>query len=110
MLRSKWWAKKDNAAYLAGIEERILSVAAGLGDAAYRVHYDDYVADPAVLRGLFDWLGEEFDLATVPDDTGDSSLRSGERRQHTRDLREGQPLHLRSRAVRTPGLTAAAPS
>ena len=65
VLRSKWWAKKDNAAYLAGIEERILSVAAGLGDAAYHVHYDDYVADPTVLRGLYAWLGEEFDLASV---------------------------------------------
>ena len=65
VLRSKWWAKKDNTAYLAGIEERILSVAAGLGDAAYRVHYDDYVDDPTTLRGLYEWLGEEFDLASV---------------------------------------------
>ena len=65
VLKSKWWAKKDNTAYLAGIEERILDVAAGLGDAAYRVHYDDYVADPAVLRGLFEWLGEDFDLERV---------------------------------------------
>ena len=31
VLKSKWWAKQDNAAYLAGIEERILGVAAGLG-------------------------------------------------------------------------------
>ena len=37
----------------------------GLGDAAYRVHYNDYVADPSVLRGLFDWLGEPFDEAAV---------------------------------------------
>jgi hypothetical protein len=65
VLKSKWWAKQDNAAYLAGIEERILRVADGLGDAAYRVHYDDYVSDPAVLRGLYDWLGEEFDLESV---------------------------------------------
>jgi len=65
VLKSKWWAKKDNADYLAGIEERILAVAAGLGEAAYRVHYDDYVADPATLRGLYDWLGEEFDLDRV---------------------------------------------
>jgi len=65
VLRSKWWAKKDNAAYLAGIEERILAVAAGLGEAAFRIHYDDYVADPSTLRGLHEWLGEEFDLARV---------------------------------------------
>ena len=44
---------------------RILALADSLGDAAYRVHYDDYVADPTVLRGMFDWLGEEFDEATV---------------------------------------------
>ena len=31
VLRSKWWAKKDNTAYLAGIEERILRVADGPG-------------------------------------------------------------------------------
>jgi hypothetical protein len=65
VLKSKWWAKKDNAAYLAGIEERILGVAADLGDAAYHLRYDEFVADPASLRGLFDWLGEEFDLGTV---------------------------------------------
>ncbi len=39
----------------------MLSAAEGLGDAVYRVHYDDYVADPDVLRGLFDWLGEVYD-------------------------------------------------
>ena len=65
VLKSKWWAKKDNTDYLAGIEERILGVAADLGDAAYHLRYDEFVADPASLRGLFDWLGEEFDLATV---------------------------------------------
>ncbi len=65
VLKSKWWAKKDNSDYLAGIEERILTVAADLGDAAFRLHYDEFVADPASLRSLFDWLGEEFDLATV---------------------------------------------
>lgn len=65
VLRSKWWAKKDNAAYLRDIEERILTVADGLGDAAYRIHYDDYVARPETLRGLYDWLGESFDLADV---------------------------------------------
>ena len=65
VLKSKWWAKKDNSDYLAGIERRILAVAEGLGDAAYRVHYDDYVSDPSVLRGLYAWLGEEFDSARV---------------------------------------------
>jgi hypothetical protein len=64
--RSKWWAKREDAPeVLARIERRILEVADGLGDAAYRVHYDEYVADPGVLRGLHEWLGEPFDLAQV---------------------------------------------
>jgi len=66
VLRSGWWAKRpEDAAVLPAIEERILAVAASLQEAAYRVHYNDYVADPATLRGLFDWLGEPFDEARV---------------------------------------------
>ena len=64
--RSGWWAKRpENAESLPRVEARILALADGLGDAAYRVHYNDYVADPSVLRGLFDWLGEPFDEAAV---------------------------------------------
>ena len=65
VLQSKWWATGDKAAELAGIEKRLLALAADLGDAAYHVHYDDYVADPMVLRGLYDWLGEPFDEQQV---------------------------------------------
>jgi hypothetical protein len=66
VLKSKWWAEgEDKSEHLADIERRILTLAESLGDAAYRVHYDDYVADPGVLRGLFEWLGEPFDEATV---------------------------------------------
>jgi hypothetical protein len=68
VLKSKWWGKGEperNAEALAGIESRILALAEQLGDAAYRIHYDDYVADPTVLRGLFDWLGEPWDEAAV---------------------------------------------
>ena len=68
VLRSKWWGKGDveaNAEDLARIEGRILALADQLGDAAYRIHYDDYVADPAVLRGLYAWLGEPWDEAVV---------------------------------------------
>jgi hypothetical protein len=64
--RSGWWAKRpENAEALPVIEARILALAEGLGEAAYRVHYNDYVADPAVLRGLFEWLGEAYDEAAV---------------------------------------------
>jgi hypothetical protein len=64
--RSGWWAKHpEHAEQLPEIEARILALADGLGQAAYRVHYNDYLADPTVLRGLFDWLGEPFDEAAV---------------------------------------------
>lgn len=68
VLKSKWWAEGDtehNATHLAEIEQRLLALADALGPAAYRIHYDDYVADPASLRGMFAWLGEDFDEETV---------------------------------------------
>ena len=68
VLRSAWWAKEDPAVAgpkLAAIESRLLGLADSLGDAAYRIHYDEYVADPTVLRGLYDWLGEPWDEASV---------------------------------------------
>ncbi len=64
--RSAWWAKNpDSLAELEESERRILALAEELGDAAYHVHYDDYVADPTVLRGLVEWLGETWDEQTV---------------------------------------------
>lgn len=64
--RSKWWADTPDAAeQLATEEARILAAADGLGDAAFRVRYDEWAADPAALRPLFDWLGEEYDEARV---------------------------------------------
>jgi hypothetical protein len=68
VLRSKWWAKGEpdsNAAHLADIEQRLLAVAGRLGDAAYHVHFDDYVRDPLALAPMFTWLGEQYDEATV---------------------------------------------
>ncbi len=59
---SNFWTHKDDPlGRVQFIEERMLAAAAGLGDAVHRVHYDDYVADPGSLRGLFDWLGETYD-------------------------------------------------
>jgi hypothetical protein len=64
--RSGWWAKHpEHAAALPHVEARILGLAASLGDAAYRVHYNDYVSDPSALRGLYEWLGEPYDEAAV---------------------------------------------
>lgn len=65
VLKSGWWAEGDHADGLARAEEGILRLAETLGDAAYRVHYDDYAADPGALRGMFEWLGETYDEAAV---------------------------------------------
>lgn len=64
--KSKWWAEQKNPLKtLESYERRLGDMADFLGDRAYKVHYDDYVADHEVLRGLFDWLGEPFDRAVV---------------------------------------------
>jgi hypothetical protein len=75
VLKSKWWAKGgDKSDHLADIERRLLDTAARLGDAAYHVHFDDYVADPAALAPMFAWLGEEYD---------ETSVRSTMERKHS---------------------------
>jgi Sulfotransferase family len=66
--QSLWWGKRPQSEVLrmlAGYEKRLDKMAEFLGEHAYRVHYDDYVADPGTLTGLFDWLGEPFDRATI---------------------------------------------
>ncbi|HWJ83541.1 MAG TPA: sulfotransferase [Nocardioides sp.] len=63
---SAWWARDPDArTKLEEAEARLDALAEELGSAAYRVRYDDYVADPAALTGLFEWLGEELDLDVV---------------------------------------------
>ena len=63
---SNYWTHKDDPlGRLQVIEARMLAAAEGLGDAVHRVHYDDYVADPTVLRRLFEWLGEPWDEDAV---------------------------------------------
>lgn len=61
--KSYWWAEKENPLEeLADIERRILAVGERLGPRrAFRVHYDDFVADPGSLRGLFEWIGVPWD-------------------------------------------------
>ncbi len=65
---SAWWAKQEGSReHLAANHDRLLTLAASLGEAAFHVHYDDYVADPSTLRSLFTWLGEPFDEEVVRD-------------------------------------------
>jgi hypothetical protein len=64
--RSKWWARRPDAqATLAVLEEKMREVGEALGEACYHVNYDDYRGNPEALRGLFDWLGIEFDADRV---------------------------------------------
>ena len=60
--QSKWWTNYSDAKErLTAIEERLLKICDELGDEAYHVRFDDYVTDATRLRGLFEWLGEDFD-------------------------------------------------
>lgn len=64
--KSKWWAHRENAhEMLERYERRLDAIEARLGDRAHRLHYDDWVGRPEVLRGLFDWLGEPFDVESI---------------------------------------------
>ncbi len=64
--RSKWWAETPDAYdHLRDREERLLRLAEELGDAAFHVHYDDYVDNPRALKPLLDWLGEDFHEARI---------------------------------------------
>jgi hypothetical protein len=66
VLQSRWWRRTPDApATLARMEHTILSLGDLLGDDAFRVHFDEYTADPHKLRPLFTWLGEEFDVERV---------------------------------------------
>jgi hypothetical protein len=66
VVASKWWARDpDQRQVLAEAESRMLGLVERLGDDAYHIHYDDYVQNPDKLRGMFEWLGEEFDEAQV---------------------------------------------
>lgn len=60
-----WTHKEDPLGQVRRNEAKMLAAAETLGDAVFRVHYDDYVADAEVLRGLFDWLDEDFDPDAV---------------------------------------------
>lgn len=66
VVASKWWARDPQSRrVLEDAEARMLQLVDRLGDDAFHVHYDDYAFHPGKLRGLFEWLGEEFDEARV---------------------------------------------
>lgn len=66
VVASKWWARDpDSRQTLAAAESRMLGLVDRLGDDAYHIRYDDYAQSPGKLRGLFEWLGEDFDEARL---------------------------------------------
>ena len=64
--KSKWWREaRDPIGQIAKREAHWAEVRKTLGDRAFHVRYDDYIADPESLRSLFEWLGEPFDLDQI---------------------------------------------
>lgn len=64
--QSKWWARQPDARERLGTMQTALVTALdACGERAYRVHYDDYVEDPAALRDLFRWLDLPYDEERV---------------------------------------------
>jgi hypothetical protein len=64
--RSGWWAKDPAAsAQIQEIHESLLFLHEQMPQSTYHVHFDDYVADPGRLAGLFEWLDLDFDRAAI---------------------------------------------
>lgn len=65
---SSWWAdldRSDVVARVQGWNELADTLVRQRPEEAYLVRHEEYVEDPSVLRGLFDFLGEPFDRARI---------------------------------------------
>jgi len=66
--KSQWWANRpDSLQYLQSCEERMRTAHASGAYQSYWVDYDSYSSHPEELSGLFEFLGEPFDLQAVRD-------------------------------------------
>lgn len=68
--QSGWWRDRDPTEVdevLTAAERLYADYAARFPARCHSLHYDDYVADPRTLRGLFDFLGEPYDAKLVDD-------------------------------------------
>lgn len=64
--RSGWWAKNpEAAAEIQQMHDTLMFLVEERPESTYHVHYDDYVADPGRLAGLFEWLDLEFDRKAI---------------------------------------------
>jgi hypothetical protein len=66
VLKSKWWANNPNGPEKLQRFQASLDAAQEAHEAvSYRVRYDDYNGHPESLQGLFDFLGEPFDVDRI---------------------------------------------
>lgn len=87
--QSAWWAEEPDAvADLQRREAILIDLREQLGDAAFHIRYDEYTEDPTVLRGLFEWLGEDWDEARV---RAVLDTRHSFRPKHEREAAADQP-------------------
>jgi hypothetical protein len=64
--RSEWWRKDPLAVeHIGQCEERFRRTMRLHPDSTFWVEYDRYIRDPDVLRGLYAFLGAEFDRAAI---------------------------------------------
>lgn len=65
---SRWWRKRkteDVLAMVAAMDARFARYAAAHPDCCFETRYEDFTAEPEVLRPLFERLGEPFDPAAI---------------------------------------------
>ena len=79
--KSGWWKQAPNAVEeLARLEEKVRTAISTRDHRGFVVDYAEYGKEPEALRGLFAWLGEDFDKKRV---------RYAYGRQHGTDMSSG---------------------
>lgn len=64
--RSRWWSQKDDGLeVLRGLEAQLLAEAERLGEDAFVIRYEDYLAQRSEVHRLAAWLGVEADDAVL---------------------------------------------
>ena len=66
--RSGWWVNQDAKIVkrtLQKADQMFMGYLRNFPDRCYRLHYDDYVSNPAHLRELFEFIDEPFNTDMV---------------------------------------------